>query len=382
MVRLMAAGVAILLLVFAGAATPALVVCARTPSGRLAGLFGVGFVTFCGAGSVWLCAPHFGAERSTAAGLVALAAVPVLFVGFLVGRRPEHIGTGPIHSYFLAGAPVPGPAGWADLEDEYVWLVVLLVTRFDPLMPRAEARAARAKIGELLFPAAVPDYACGVRIGSVVIRRLLRGELDLRHCFSYRPAEREPGERFGLLVFLHGHGSNYPFVVAALRALCDRLRLSLVAPTFGYGNWEAPGGAGAVERATRFGLSAFGADPARVFLGGISQGGAGVSRGGAAHPELYAGLIFISPTLEPEVIDSPAFCAGWKGRPVLVIQGQRDRNVHPRTVDAAVGLMEAAGVLVTQHRDPDGGHFLFFARLDEVTSVISAWVGESQRRGC
>mgnify|MGYP002779343929 CR=1 FL=1 len=121
-------------------------------------------------------------------------------------------------------------------------------------------------------------------------------------------------------------------------------------------------------------LAAFDADPERVFLAGLSQGGAGVGRAGRATPERYAGLIFVSPEMERGVLGSPEFLDGWKGRPVLVIQGERDWNVLPRTVDAACELLEAGGLRVAQHRDPDAGHFLFFAKLDEVFAVIEGWV--------
>jgi pimeloyl-ACP methyl ester carboxylesterase len=380
--RVKAVGVALLLLAFALAAAPVLVACARSRRGRAEGLFGValGACGLCAVG--WLAAPAFGYARPDAAGLLALAAVPLVAWRFAAVRRTAAPAAGPVGSHVrTAGTSFVSPDA-SGVEDEYAWAAVLLVTRLDPFMPRAEARATRAKIDDLLSAVAdLPEYRGLARVAAGTPWRLLRGPLDPGHCFSYRPPPGAPGERFGLLVFLHGHGSNFPFFVHALRPLCDRLRLCLVAPTFGYGNWEAPGGTEAIESATRFGLAEFGADPARVFLGGISQGGAGVGRAGAAHPELFAGLIFISPTMEPAVIRSAAFLDGWRGRSVLVIQGGRDRNVHPRTVDAAVGWMEAVGVRVTQHRDPDAGHFLFFAQLDAVTERIGEWITASLRPG-
>ncbi|QJW95905.1 alpha/beta hydrolase [Frigoriglobus tundricola] len=311
-----------------------------------------------------------------------LVTVPVLILTRRAPRRRARTSrTTPVGSHFFQRTP-PAPVARLDAEDTLVWFLIQLVTRCDPLMPRAEARDTRVRVAELL--AAVderPDYRGLARISGRQIRRLLRGELDPHHCYSYRPEPREPGERFGLLVFLHGHGLNLLFALEALRPLCDRMRLCLVAPSFGYGNWEAPGGVEAVDRATRFGLAMPDVDPNRVYLGGYSQGGAGVSRAGAALRDRFAGLIYISPTMEPSVIGSPAFAAGWRGRPVLVIQGGRDHNVHPRTVDAATGLMEAAGVRVTQHRDPGAGHFLFFARLDTVTDWVSDWMAGSLRAG-
>ena len=97
-------------------------------------------------------------------------------------------------------------------------------------------------------------------------------------------------------------------------------------------------------------------------------------RAAAAMPDRFAGLVFLSPAIEHAVLNSPAFADGWKGRPVLVVQGGRDHNVKPHTVTAAVELMRANGAEVTYHLDPDADHFLFFAKLDETHRRIAEWM--------
>lgn len=383
MFRVKAVFVAVVMFLFVIVTAPTLVFFARTPRGRVEGVFGVVIGTLLVSGLIWLCAPLVGAERPAVAGYIAVAGlvafVPMCFLANALQRACDY-GEGPVGSHFLRAAPSPEAVGWADVEDEYAWAVIRLITRFDPRVPVEEARAARAKVDELLTAVhESPDYGRIARVSDGQGWRLMIGELDPRHCYSYRPESRFPGERLGLLVFLHGHGNNYLFLIHALRPLCDKLRLALVAPTFGYGNWEAPGGWEAVARATRFGVEALDPDPARVFLGGISQGGAGVGRAGEALASRFAGLIFISPTMELSVMGSEEFAEGWSGRPVLVIHGDRDRNVSPESVTTACERMEANGVRVTQHRDPDGAHFLFFAKLDEVFEVIAKWVRSAER---
>lgn len=377
MFRLKAMFVAVVMVLFVIVTAPTLVLVARSRRGQMEGVFGVVIGTLVVSGLIWLCAPLFDMERPPSAGYLALAGL-IAFIPMCVLAaslmRPCDYGEGPVGSHFLRAEPTPESVGWADIEDEYAWVLVRLITRCDPRMPSEEARATRAKVDELLTAVAeLPDYRRLARVSDGQGYRLMLGVLDPLHCYSYRPEPRVPGERLGLLVFLHGHGSNYLFMIHALRPLCDRLRLALVAPTFGYGNWEDPGGVEAVVRATRFGVEALGPDPARIFLGGISQGGAGVSRTAARYPEKFAGLIFISPTMELDVIGSEAFTEAWSGRPVLVVQGDRDRNVSPESVTAACERMEASGVRVTQHRDPDSGHFLFLAKLEEVTDVVVKW---------
>lgn len=372
MYRLKAVGVALgwiaLLLVLA----PWLLPFARTPRGRIEGVVGLVLDTALVSGVVWLV------TRDELAGNVALGALVALVACVVVATRFSRetgTGTGAVGSHFLRDEPAPEATGWADTGNEYAWLLVRIITRFVPLMiPAAEGRAARRAIDELLRGVEThPDYRGVAPVTDLQGSRLRRGILDPQHCFSYRPEPREPGERFGMLVFLHGHGSNMLFLVHALRPLCDRLRLCLVAPTFGYGNWEAPGGAAAVDRAARFGYAAWNPDPARVLLMGFSQGGAGVGRAAADRPDRYAGLVFLSATMELPVLGSEAFVSGWQGRNVLVIQGDRDRNVRPSTVDAAVQQLESDGVTVAQHRDPDAAHFLFFAQLDTVLDAVCNW---------
>src|SRR5262249_57680434 len=112
-------------------------------------------------------------------------------------------------------------------------------------------------------------------------------------------------ERFGLLVFLHPYRGNYLVFLHALRPLADEHRLVLVCPSFGYGNWEDAGGVEAVERARRFACEAFPIDRSRVFLGGLSQGGAGGSRAAAAAPGAVTRLAVLSGGAGP--------AAGWAG---------------------------------------------------------------------
>lgn len=382
--RFKAACVAGVMFVFVLVTAPTLLLFARRARGRMEGVFAVVIWSIIGPGLVWLCAPLFDFERSDVVGYVAGAALiaflPLCFVAVAMGRTC-HYGEGNVGSHFLRDEPTPESVGWSDMEDEYVWIKVKLITRLDFRIPAEERWAARAKVDQLLTELDGPDYYRLARISDGQSWRLVTGQFDAFHCYSYRPTERHTGERLGLLVYLHGHGNNYLLLLHALRPLCDRLRLALIMPTFGYGNWEADGGVKAVERATRFGVSAIGPDPARVFLGGYSQGGAGVSRAAEANPNRYAGLIFISPTMELSVLGSEEFEAGWRGRPVLVIQGDRDANVRPDSVTVACERMTSLGVKVTEHRDPDSGHFMFFAKTDEVFDVIERWVKRSTAVG-
>jgi predicted esterase len=147
----------------------------------------------------------------------------------------------------------------------------------------------------------------------------------------------------------------------------------VVCPSFGYGNWEHPHSWFTVQRAVRYATEHFAEiDPRRVYLAGVSQGGAGVGRAAVALPEVFAGLVFLSATLEPAVLDDEGFA----GKRVLVIHGDADRHVNLASVEKGVAVLRSAGADVTFTRDPAGTHFLLFAQAQEVFRQVGEWMGE------
>ena len=105
-----------------------------------------------------------------------------------------------------------------------------------------------------------------------------------------------------------------------------------------------------------------------------------MTRSALAHPGRYRSLIYVSPTMRLDELGSPAFEAGWKGRPVLVFQGDRDVNVPKATVDPAVDRLRGLGVDVDYRVFPDEDHFLFFARRAELFDAIGVWMANLGRR--
>lgn len=258
-------------------------------------------------------------------------------------------------------------------EQDWLWLAVQLGSRFDFRIGRPEAQEIRERVRSLLddvkdtadyksIPPALPLAAWG---------KVFRP--DHGHLLVYRPAAA-PGEKLGLFVFLHGHGGNSLLFPHLLHEFADARRFVVVCPSFGYGNWEHPDSPRCVERAVRYAFDHFTEiDPTRMYLAGLSQGGAGVSRAAVALPDTFAGLIFLSGTMEPKVLDAEEFA----GKRVLVIQGDADRHVTLKSVLNGVEALQRAGADVTVLRDPAGTHFLFFSQTEEVLGQVAEWMDDT-----
>jgi predicted esterase len=160
----------------------------------------------------------------------------------------------------------------------------------------------------------------------------------------------------------------------ALRYFAEQLGIRIVMPTFSYGNWESPEALEIIAKLMEDLESDSYRDIRRIFLAGISQGGAGVSRAGAAMPERFAGLIYFSPTMELNIVESVEFKEAWRSRPILVLQGGQDWHVSVRKVNAAVDSMRNSGVKITFIFDPDEDHFFFFGQRDRLIDVVGKWM--------
>ena len=258
-------------------------------------------------------------------------------------------------------------------EADWVWLGVQLITRLDPWMSRDQARLMRDVVRETLDEVAETH---GYSQLPPAFPLLFWGSFrrpDHGHFYSFMPSH-EPGETLGLFVVLHGHGGNFFLWPHSWKEFADEQRCIIVSPSFGYGNWEHPHGVNAVERCLNYAETHFPIDPTRIYLAGISQGGCGVARSGAALGNRLAGLVFLSPTMEPAVLNSPEFIEGYTGRPILVVQGGRDHNVKPQSVDSAVAILKQNGADVTYHTDPNADHFLYFVKRDEIHTIIGDWM--------
>ena len=351
-----------------------LVVLGETWRGRLAGAIALTSLLTILAGL--RVAATFG--RARVAWLAAMAAgVVAILVGSLIAERsrPKPSPGGPtgLQSVWFGprGRDRAWPPDWIP-EVDLVGLAGRLVGSLTRVWDGEHGGRIASVVPRLAREVAADPAGGGLpTVHHLAIAELVGRPFDAGHYYAYVP-ETRPGERLGAIVFLHGDGGNLAILPWAWREYAESRRLAIVSPTHGFGFW-GEGGGEAVDQTLDDALARFPIDPARVDLAGISDGGVGVIRSAAAHPDRYRGLIAISPTLRLDDAGSEGLAKGWQGRPILVVQGDRDANVTKASVDRGVDRLRRSGLVVTYRIVPGEDHFLFFGRPAEVFGAIDAW---------
>ena len=250
------------------------------------------------------------------------------------------------------------------------------------------------------------------------LRRSYRNEAGVRQYRLYVPSGYR-GEPATLLVLLHGCKQSPEDFAAGTRMNAHAEKLGWLAAypeqsSAANGsrcwNWFRPedqqrdrGEPALLAGITRQVMNDFAIDPARVYVAGLSAGGAAAAIMGSAYADLYAGVGVHSGLSSGAAQDVPsAFAAmrsggrvrpgpgGMRIVPTIVFHGDQDRTVNPQNAEmvlaqAATGLQLVNHVArgqvpgghaytVTRHMDP-AGSVLFESWL--VHGAGHAWSGGS-----
>ena len=215
-----------------------------------------------------------------------------------------------------------------------------------------------------------------------------RPRLSLVYRLRDRAVERSAADRPPLLILLHGVGSN-ELAMAALadsfdpRLIVISVRSPIELAPFRFGWWEvefsddgpiidvAQAAAG-WARAVAFideAAAALGADPARVFVAGFSQGGIVALATMLTAPEKVAGVVCMSGRLPPEVVAQAVPEARLRGRRVLVVHGRQDEVLGVDYGRRADEELRRLGLTV-DYRELDLGH----TSSAESVETVAAWL--------
>jgi predicted esterase len=358
-----------------------------------------------GAG-VWLLAAlllgipaalYLPAAETWSARLIIGALLLVLAAGVLAWRgrrRPAWATAGAAVACGLAslartpsGAPTTAKPSGARLESRFT--SAHPYPRFAPanVVPEID----QFKLGSYLVPATDPylTVASSARLRGLIVdvyRDMDRDpafralgsampyaydNLDSGHLYAYVPA-RAPGEKLGLLLFLHGSGGNFKVYTHILQRVAEQEHVMVVAPSFGFGNWHMPGGTAAIAAAADYAVRELDADPSQVVLMGLSNGGRGVARALRDGAEHYAGVVLLSAVMETDVLRGVD--DRYRGTPALVLYGDADDRLPRDYEEAGAEALRKAGLGVRVHAYPREDHFLFFSQRASIQSEVAAFV--------
>jgi pimeloyl-ACP methyl ester carboxylesterase len=296
----------------------------------------------------------------------------LLFVLYAASPDGRPLAGSPLRSEFLGDARYRRSAVATLLpEIDQVKLATYVAPAIDPIIDHAAGR----RIRDMTMPKyrameSDPEFAA---LGTVLADAY--ADRDAAHLFAYAPSH-DSAEHLPMIVFLHGSAGNFKAYFYLWKRFADRTGMIVVCPSFGFGNWNQPGGIEAIERARAWAIATLGADASRVFLVGLSNGGTGVTRGARANPGAYRGLVFISGVVEEQILlragkDAEAGGLRW---PMLFIHGDRDDRIPLQDVTYSTTRLRAHGAIVDEWFLDDEDHFLFFHRDNEVLDRIADWV--------
>lgn len=235
--------------------------------------------------------------------------------------------------------------------------------RRDAKSPRTSLRETLRKITAGGMPGHAPFHKApaSLPVGAEFITLTHRSGSDQRNYKLYIPANR-PSTAMPLIVMLHGCTQSPDDFAAGtgMNALAEQHGFLVAYPAQPAGanankcwNWfkaedqsRDRGEPALIAGLTRDIVRDFQADPARIYVAGLSAGGAAAAIMGAAYPDLFSAVGVHSGLAVGAASDIPqAFSAMRSGSaglisvktvPIIVIHGMADATVHPRNGDAVI----------------------------------------------
>ena len=115
-------------------------------------------------------------------------------------------------------------------------------------------------------------------------------------------------------------------------------------------------------------------DPARIYLTGLSQGGAGTWAIGAQHADFFAAIAPVCGYGDP----TPALGTALKAMPIWAFHGGKDDVVAPQKTEALVNAVKAAGGSPKHTVFPDANHNSWDAAYR--SPDLAAWLLTQSRK--
>jgi len=196
------------------------------------------------------------------------------------------------------------------------------------------------------------------------------------HLYEYIPDAEKP---LPVILFVHGSLGNFKGYLWCWKKFADKNGYAVVAPTFGAGNWNQPGGVEEILNSIEYCKKNPMLDSGKIYIVGLSNGGKGVSRVILSSPQkLFEGVIYISAVMEDDVIMDNSFIDKCKTQNILVLHGNKDKRIPVKYIIPQVNNMKLRGVNVQESYYPEEDHFLMFSSWQRVQEDIEKWLEENK----
>jgi phospholipase/carboxylesterase len=199
-------------------------------------------------------------------------------------------------------------------------------------------------------------------------RHVLRLGVE-REGVSWVPSAVKRNEPAPLLVLLHGAGGSARWAETQFENATSH-GIIIVAPTSRGATWDGIGGrfgedVGSVQRAMEFAAQRFTIDPARIAIGGFSDGASYALALGIANGNVFTHVLAFSPGFIPR--------AGERGKPRIFVSHGTQDTILPidRTSRLIVPRLERNGYEVV-YREFDGPHRVVPAIAQEAMGWFTA----------
>jgi len=244
----------------------------------------------------------------------------------------------------------------------------------DPYIDFTKARRMRSltapAYGELEQD---PDFRDLGSVMGMAYRELFRMEFRTGHYYLFLPEDLRD-ERLPCLIYLHGMGGNRKSHFWVMSQVSKHIRCAVIAPSFGMGNWDRPGGGQLAVDVAREAIDTLPVDANRIYLLGYSNGAKGVTRAVVAAPELFRGLIYLSPVTEDEFFSSPEFLSQRSRRRMLFLHGGQDRRISLDVVKSTVAYLKLLGCDIRANYDLEEDHYLVMSQSNQIIGEIADFI--------
>ena len=253
---------------------------------------------------------------------------------------------------------------------------LLFIPHIDPKITRQQADYVKRLTGNIYAELDADDGFS--RLGSVLglcYADILGRQYNAGHYYLYIP-KSYMNAPIPVMVFLHGSLGNFKGYYWILSKIAEAKGLAVIAPSYGAGNWRQDPSMTLIREALSDASHKINIDRNNVYLAGISNGGLGVTKLASESPNLFKGLIYLSPVFDYPIMDNPSFTEEWRGKPILVISGKADRRIPARYLQERTAILQKGGVKIKEVYYDHEDHFLFFSRPENVLNEMSDWLDE------